>query len=111
VEITMVLSERGKDHWDKVREVLQEAMEEAGVGDVEIQESIIRDDEQAIDARCIGSPTIRVNGLDVEYMEREPDERSAGLRYFNTMAGWKPVPEKGMIVRSLQKAKEMEAGT
>jgi hypothetical protein len=110
VEITMVLSERGKDHWDKVREVLQEAMEEAGVGDVEVQESVIRDDEQAIDAKCIGSPTIRVNGLDVEYMEREPDERSAGLRYFNTMAGWKPVPEKGMIVRALQRAKERSAG-
>ena len=38
-------------------------------------------------------------------------ERSAGLRYFNTVAGWKPVPEKGMIVRTLQKAKELEAGT
>src|SRR3546814_10509091 len=84
MEITVVLSERGKDHWDKVREVLQEAMDEAGVGDVEVQESVIRDDEQAIEARCIGSPTIRVNGLDVEYMEREPDERSPGLRYFNT---------------------------
>src|SRR5690606_361171 len=108
--ITMVLSERGKDHWDKVREVLQESIAEAGLEGVEVQESIIRDDEQAIDAKCIGSPTIRVNGLDVEYMEREPDERSAGLRYFNTIAGWTPVPEKGMIVRSLLKAKEMEAG-
>ena len=110
MEITMVLTERGKDHWDKVREVLKEAMAEAGV-EAEVQETIIRDDEDAIAVRCIGSPTIRVNGLDVEYMEREPDERSAGVRYFNTVAGWKPVPEKGMIVRSLQKAKELEAGT
>lgn len=110
MEITMVLTERGKDHWDKVREVLKEAMAEAGV-ETEVQETIIRDDEEAIAAKCIGSPTIRINGLDVEYMEREPDERSAGLRYFNTVAGWKPVPEKGMIVRSLQKAKEMEAGS
>jgi len=107
----MVLSERGQTHWEKIREVLQEAIAEAGVEGVEVQESIIRDDEQALEAKCIGSPTIRVNGFDVEYMEREPDERSAGLRYFNTMAGWKPVPEKGMIVRSLLKAKEMEAGS
>lgn len=110
MEVTMVLTERGKDHWDKIREVLKESLEEAGV-DVQVQETIIRDDEDAIAVKCIGSPTIRINGLDVEYMEREPDERSAGMRYFNTVAGWKPVPEKGMIVRSLQKAKEMEAGT
>ncbi|MGE3962160.1 MAG: DUF2703 domain-containing protein [Dehalococcoidia bacterium] len=109
MEITMVLTERGKDHWEKIRDVLKEAMAEAGV-EAEVQETVIRDDEQAIDAKCIGSPTIRINGYDVEYMEREPDERSAGLRYFNTMAGWKPVPEKGMIVRSLLKAKELEAG-
>ncbi|MEX1022666.1 MAG: hypothetical protein WD058_05920 [Dehalococcoidia bacterium] len=111
MEITMVLTERGKDNWDKVRAVLKESMEEAGIDDVEVQETMIRDDEEAMAVRCIGSPTIRVNGYDVEYMEREPDERSAGVRYYNTPAGWKPVPEKGMIVRSLQKAKEMEAGT
>jgi hypothetical protein len=49
-----------------------------------VQETVIRDDEEAIAARCIASPTIRVDGLDVEYMEREPEERSAGLRYFST---------------------------
>jgi hypothetical protein len=110
MEITMVLTERGQAHWDAVRAVLKEAMEEAGV-DVEVTESVIRDDEDAIAVRCIGSPTIRIDGFDVEYMEREPDERSAGLRYFNTPAGWKPVPEKGMIVRALARAKEREAGS
>ena len=43
-------------------------------------------------------------------MEREPDERSAGVRYFNTMAGWKPIPEKGMLVRALQRARERDQG-
>lgn len=109
MELTMVLTERGKDHWEKVRTVLRDAMAEAGV-DTPIVETIIRDDEDAQGARCIGSPTIRVNGLDVEYMEREPDERSAGVRYFNTPAGWKPVPEKGMLVRALQRAKLEESG-
>ena len=110
MEITMVLTERGKDNWDKIRAVLKEAMAEAGV-DAEVKESTIRDDEEAMAVLCIGSPTIRINGLDVEYMEREPDERSAGVRYYNTPAGWKPVPEKGMIVRALQKAKEQESGS
>ena len=59
---------------------------------------------------CIASPTIRIDGLDVEYQEREPEERSAGQRYFNTPAGWKPYPEVGMIVRALEAAKVRETG-
>ena len=105
----MVLTELGKKWHDEIRKVVKEAVAEAGL-EIEVQESVIRADEESIDARCIGSPTIRVDGFDVEYMEREPEERSAGVRYFNTMAGWKPVPEKGMIVRALQRAKEREAG-
>lgn len=110
MEVTMVLTERCP-HKDAIRDVLKEALTEVGLADQPVQESTIRDDEDAIKVRCIGSPTIRVDGFDVEYMEREPDERSAGCRYFNTPAGWKPVPEKGMIVRSLQRAKEREAGS
>jgi hypothetical protein len=110
MEVTLVLTERCT-HKDAIRQVLKDALAEAGVADQEIQEQTIRDDEDAINVRCIGSPTIRVDGLDVEYMDREPDERSAGCRYFNTVAGWKPVPEKGMIVRSLTRAKERAAGT
>jgi hypothetical protein len=109
MELTLVLTERCT-HKDAIRQVLQEALAEAGLPDQPVQETTIRDDEDAIRTRCIGSPTIRVDGFDVEYMEREPDERSAGCRYFNTVAGWKPVPEKGMIVRSLTRAKERAAG-
>lgn len=109
MEVTLVLTELGKKWHDEVRSVLKAALEEAGV-DAQVQETVIRADEESIDAKCIGSPTIRVDGFDVEYMEREPEERSAGVRYFNTMAGWKPVPEKGMIVRALARAKEREAG-
>lgn len=109
MDVTMVLTERC-DHQDDIRVVLQEALEEAGLSDLTVQETQIRSDEEAIETKCIGSPTIRVDGLDVEYQEREPDERSSGCRYFNTTAGWKPVPEKGMIVRSLERAKERDAG-
>ncbi len=109
MDVTMVLTERC-DHQDDIRAVLQEALDEAGLTDLTVQETQIRSDEEAIETKCIGSPTIRVDGLDVEYQEREPDERSSGCRYFNTTAGWKPVPEKGMIVRSLERAKERDAG-
>jgi hypothetical protein len=110
VEITLVLTERGAPYHDAVREVIRAALEEAGMPGQPVEETVIRDDEDAIAARCIGSPTIRVDGMDVEYMEREPEERSAGVRYFSTPSGWKPVPERGMLVRAFQAARERDAG-
>ena len=62
MEITMVLTELGKKWHDEIRKVVKEAVEEAGV-DVQVQETVIRADEEAIDAKCIGSPTIRVDGF------------------------------------------------
>ena len=48
--------------------------------------------EDAKTKRFLGSPSIRVNGIDVEYGDREPDEYQAGTRYYNTPQGWKPFP-------------------
>jgi hypothetical protein len=110
MEITLTISERCGHH-DAVRDVIREAMAEAGVTDVEVKETVIRSEEDAIATKCLGSPTLRVDGYDVEYQEREPAETSPGCRYFNTPAGWKPVPEKGMIVRALEKAKERAGGS
>ena len=50
----------------------------------------------------------RVNGFDVEYAEREPDETTAGCRYYATPEGWKPLPSRGMIVRAINVARERE---
>ena len=111
MEVTLTLTERGESHHEEVRALLREALDEVGLNEVEVQETVIRGDEEAIPIRCIGSPTIRVNGLDVEYREREPDETSAGVRYYNTPAGWKSVPEKGMILRALEIAKAEEAAS
>ncbi|MBM3140054.1 MAG: hypothetical protein FJZ92_07535 [Chloroflexi bacterium] len=105
MEVTLLLAERCSHH-DQARGVLKEALAEAGVTGVEVKETLIRTEEDAITVKCLGSPTIRVDGFDVEYMEREPEETSAGCRYFNTPAGWKPIPEKGIIVRALTRAKE-----
>ena len=104
MEITLTLTERGSDHHEAVRLLLQEAKEEAGANSTTIDETIIRSDEEAINIKCLGSPTIRINGLDIEYREREPEETTAGVRYYNTPAGWKSIPEKGLIVRALERA-------
>ncbi|MQA00270.1 MAG: hypothetical protein GEU80_13250 [Dehalococcoidia bacterium] len=108
MEVKLILAERCGHH-DEARSLIQEAFGDVGITDVEVQEKVVRTEEDALEAKCLGSPTIRVDGFDVEYQEREPDETSAGCRYFNTPAGWKPLPEKGMLVRALQRAKERAA--
>ena len=50
------------------------------------------------------TPTIRVEGLDIEHADREPPETSPNCRYYNSPAGWRPVPDKGMLVRAIEHA-------
>ncbi len=102
MKITLMLSE-GCAHKDQARALLNEAIAETGV-EADIEEIVVRTDEDAKMANVIGSPSIKVEGLDVEYADREPDETSNGCRYYNTPAGWKPFPEKGMIVRAITRA-------
>ena len=111
MEVALTLTERGESHHEEVRALLREALDEVRLNDIVIKETVIRSDEEAITNKCIGSPTIRVNGLDIEYREREPDETSAGVRYYNSPAGWKSVPEKGMILRALESARADEAAS
>lgn len=65
--------------------------------------------EDARNKRFLGSPSIRVGGIDVEYGEREPDEYQAGMRYYNTPEGWKPFPHARLIANAiLEVAKRQE---
>ncbi len=57
--------------------------------------------EDARDKKFLGSPSIRVNGIDVEYGEREPDEYQSGTRYYNTPEGWKPYPHARLIANTI----------
>ena len=64
--------------------------------------------EDAKAKKFLGSPSIRVNGIDVEYGDREPDEYQAGTRFYNTPQGWKPFPHARLIANTIveQQAKE-----
>lgn len=60
--------------------------------------------ELAKTRRFFGSPTVRIDGMDVEYGEREPEEFSTGCRFYNTPDGWQPLPRKELVVRGIQTA-------
>jgi len=65
--------------------------------------------EEAKTKRFLGSPSIRVNGIDVEYGDREPDEYQAGTRYYNTPQGWKPFPHARLIANTILEMQAKEA--
>src|SRR3990172_9300664 len=64
--------------------------------------------EDAREKRFLGSPSIRVNGIDVEYGDREPDEYQSGVRYYNTPQGWKPFPHARLITNTIVEQQERE---
>jgi hypothetical protein len=61
----------------------------------------VTDSEDAKTKKFLGSPSIRVDGIDVEYGDREPDEYQAGTRYYNTPQGWKPYPHARLIANTI----------
>lgn len=84
-------------------EALKMALEAAGV-QAEVTYTEVDGTEDAKAKRFLGSPTIRVNGVDVEYGEREPDEYQAGARYYNTPEGWKNWPNARQIANTIVEA-------
>jgi hypothetical protein len=88
-------------------EAMKQAIEATGV-EAEVAYTEVTDSEDAKTKRFLGSPSIRVNGIDVEYGDREPDEYQAGTRYYNTPAGWKPFPHAKLIANTILEALHRE---
>ena len=68
---------------------------------IEVNYTEVIDSEDARDKKFLGSPSIRVDGVDVEYGDREPDEYQAGTRYYNTPEGWMPYPHARLIANTI----------
>jgi hypothetical protein len=106
-----IFGARNAPQLDETRRLVEEALAEAGGGSVEIEVVAVEGPEDARAKKSFGTPTVRVNGMDVEYAEREPEEYSAGTRFYATPEGWKQQPSKGMIVRAITAARTREEGS
>jgi hypothetical protein len=82
---------------------LRELLKERGIEE-EIKLIRVGSEEEAKKLRFIGSPTVRINGLDVE--KRARDSKAYGLkcRIFTTEQGITPYPPKDMILKALEEA-------
>ena len=85
----------------EAEEALRLALEATDHQGTEIEYVEVTDSEDARDKKFLGSPSIRVNGVDVEYGDREPDEYQVGTRYYNTPQGWKPYPHARLIANTI----------
>ncbi|MGI8926757.1 MAG: hypothetical protein ACR2HN_08960 [Tepidiformaceae bacterium] len=94
---------RSPEAEDALRQALEATEAEAEVVYTEVDGM-----EDAKAKRFLGSPSIRVAGVDVEYGEREPDEYQAGARYYNTPQGWKPFPHARLIANTILEAVERQ---
>ncbi len=99
---------RNAPQLEQTKQLVDEALAEAGGDEVDVAIIAVEGPEDARAKKSLGTPTVRVNGMDVEYAEREPEEYSNGGRYYATPDGWKPQPSRGMIVRAIQAARARE---
>ncbi|MGK2966115.1 MAG: hypothetical protein ACSLFM_11000 [Tepidiformaceae bacterium] len=88
---------------DVAEEALRQAIEATGV-QADITYTEVDGMEDAKNKKFLGSPSIRIEGMDVEYGDREPDEYQAGTRYYNTPEGWKPYPHAKLIANMILEA-------
>jgi hypothetical protein len=83
--------------------LLKEVLQEKGINqDVEVIE--IRTEEEGKRYNFLGSPTIQINGLDIE-KERRNDLPVFGCRVYKTKSGYRGVPPKEMIIAAIEEVK------
>ena len=95
------------DHTDEILQLMEECLAECGVS-TGYQTVETRDFEDAKEKKSLGCPTIRTNGVDIEYGPQESEEYTSGCRYYNTLDGWKPMPPKNLIIGGIKRAQEKQ---
>jgi len=90
-------------HREAALEIVRESLMESGL-ESDVEEIEVLNFEHAKELRCFGSPTVRIDGVDVEYGNREPEEFTSGCRYYNTPEGWKPVAPKNAVTGAIARA-------
>lgn len=90
--------------WERALAMLRAELERAGVAEAELEVTEIKDEEQARALRFPGSPTIRVNGEDIQ----DPDSLPIGLtcRVYRRRDGRvSPLPDPADLREALERTK------
>lgn len=87
----------------QAEKLLRETLDEEGI-DNEIEIILVENEEKAEQFKFIGSPTIRINGKDVDPAAEQRKNYSLTCRMYLTDEGAKGWPSKNMIKKALEEA-------
>jgi hypothetical protein len=74
--------------------------------DAELIEREVITDEMAVEHRFLGSPTVRINGVDIDPNLWDRDEYGLSCRLYQTPDGLAGAPPDEWIVSALQRPKK-----
>lgn len=97
-----VLTFEGCPNSEPTLRLVRQALRELGVRSA-VKRIEVRDRDDAERLRFLGSPTVQINGLDVE-ASRRADAASFSCRMYRTPAGNRGVPPRDMILDALREA-------
>lgn len=98
-----ILYFKGCPSWQTAREHLRQALDRLGL-DAEIGLVCIETPEEAVEARFVGSPTIRMGGRDLFPVDQE--DYALGCRVYATPNGLRGWPTVEMIEKALRREVE-----
>lgn len=86
-------------------EMVRESVIELGI-DADIEVINVTDNDDAVAKRFLGSPSIRINGRDIEIEEDEQTQYSMRCRIYRTENGSSGVPSRQLLATALKMASQ-----
>ena len=102
-----VLTFEGCPNAEPTIQLVQQTVRELGLSS-EVKQIPVNDQDEAEQLHFLGSPTVQVNGRDVE-VNRRSDTASFSCRMYKTPSGNGGVPPREMIVDALLEARRDSA--
>ena len=99
----------GCPSYERVLPRLRGLVAEAGIAD-EVVSRRIESPEAAVVERFLGSPTVRVNGVDVEPGAGERDDFGLKCRLYGTAEGLRGTPPEEWVIRALNATRRTDDG-
>ena len=99
-----VLVFEGCPHAAPAEKFVRESVAELGL-DVEIEIINVVDNTDAVSKRFLGSPSVRIDGRDIEVEENELTQYSMRCRVYRDRDSYSGVPTKALILSAIAEAK------
>jgi hypothetical protein len=93
----------GCPNHEPAEKLVRETVEELGV-DANIEVIKVQDHDDAIAKAFLGSPSIRINGRDIELEENELTQYSMRCRVYRSEESYAGVPSKALLLSAITEA-------